>query len=224
MNKLFSTIIFLLFVAVLDAAPVETRFSMGAIVLGAKQSAYQVGGDQVLKELRIRTHIDPKDQNAWKWLTEKTLEKSPPFLWIVIGNRAKITPELVSGLQRFLFSGGTVLVEAERSHQAQFVLGELRKKVFYKKKITVVKDKELITRTYYILPKTTANTLKTIKYSDRILWIESNVPILTHVKPHYSSTRETAIRTAINVVLYTLTGSYKDDLTHLKYLMRRKKY
>jgi hypothetical protein len=224
MNKGIFVFLLIFAPAILSAEPVETRFTLGALVLGAKQSAYTVSSDQVLKELRIRTHIDPKDQRAWKWLTEKTIDQSPPFLWLIIGNRAKSSPELIASLQRFVFSGGTVLVEAERGAQAQFVLENLRKKVFYKRKVSIVQPKELITRTYYILPESTAKLMKTVNYADRILWVESSTPILTLIKPHYSTTRETAIRTAVNVVLYTLTGSYKDDLTHLKYLMRRKKH
>ncbi len=206
------------------SAPVETRFSIGSIVLGAKQSSYSTSSEQFLKELRIRTHIDPKEKQSWHWLGSSQIDQAPPFLWIIIGNRAKLSTELVTGLQRFLFSGGTLLIEAERSHQAQNVMHELREKVFYKRKISIVKKKELITRTYYILPENSAKTFKTIQYSGRILWIESSVPILAQIKPHYDANREAAIRKATNVVLYTLTGSYKDDLTHLKYLMRRKKY
>jgi len=224
MKASFSLLFLCLTIKCCFSAPVETRFSIGSIVLGAKQSSYRLSSEQFLKELRIRTHIDPKDQHGWTWLKSSQIHQAPPFIWIIVGNNAKISEELTTGLQRFLFSGGTVLIEAERSPQAQHMMNELRNKVFYKRKISIVKKNELITRTYYILPESTAKTFKTIQYSDRILWIESSVPILNQIKPNYDANKEAAIRKATNVMLYTLTGSYKDDLTHLKYLMRRKKY
>ena len=227
LTKMKINIFFFLFfstILTLYSAPVETRFSFGGLVLGAKESAYHRSSEQFRKELRIRTHIDPKDKNSWVWLNEKTIKNSPPFIWIVIGSSAKITPELVSALQRFLFSGGTAFVEAESSHQAQGALNDLRNQVFYKKKISEVKKKTLLTRTYYIISDNDAKSLKTIQYASRSLWIESNKPVLKRITPHYDASRESAIRKATNIVLYTLTGSYKDDLTHLKYLMRRKKH
>lgn len=217
---LFWVLIFCLATTSSPAAE-SSRFKVGCLVLGTVSSSYMNSGQTLLKELNFRTQVDPDIPAAWKKM-DSSLKGSPPFLWLIIGPGANIDKVLMQKLQRFMASGGTVLAEADGSPMAISHLKRLRHQLFSNKKIKRLKDGSLLTRTFYIVPTSISNSYKVLLNSGRLVWIESDRSLLLGIGSSGMS-REYSIRMGINIVLYTLTGSYKDDLTHLRYLMRRKK-
>jgi hypothetical protein len=175
---------------------------------------------QLIFELKNRTQVDPRDK-AWSWTSATELDKAPPLLWIFVGPKGSIEPELVQNLQRYIENGGTIVVEGMAA-SSRYRLRELQQKVFGDDNIHALKEDDLLTRTFYILPPSFSSQLKTVIKSGRVVWVESSQPLLRQLE-NTSPQREMRIRSCINICLYTLTGSYKDDLTHLKYLMRRRK-
>jgi hypothetical protein len=94
--------------------------------------------------------------------------------------------------------------------------------VFPDQKLRALKQDELLMRTFYILTPKMSSSLKTISRAGRVVWVEAARPLLKGLS-RSTAQREQRLRTCVNIVLYALTGSYKDDLTHLKFLMRRQK-
>lgn len=196
-----------------------SRFSVGGLNLGLSGGLLNKAKDELIKELTRRTQVDPDVQNGWTWVNHQ-LENSPPFLWILIKDGAIYDKELPGRIQRFIAMGGTVFIEG--SGVSQEVLRTLREKVFVDKQVKSVQKDELLTRTFYILPPAMSSRFRTIRQAGRVVWIESPMPLLTQLVST-SQQREMSVRACINIVLYALTGSYKDDLTHMRYLMRRRK-
>lgn len=224
MKKLSFFLISLFFSLSLYASEaIETRFNLAGMVLGQNKAPFLSNASQLLKECRLRTHVDPSE-NAWMWVNSQTIHKAPPFLWILVGSKTQVNDALVSALQSYILAGGTIFIEANSQAASKKALVELRKKVFFNKIIKPLRKDALLTRTYYILPTSSSKFVETYTQSGRIIWIESKTTVLSYIQAQQNPQREQKIRLAINVILYTLTGSYKDDLTHLKYLMRRKKH
>jgi len=196
-----------------------SRFSVGGLNIGENVVVLNRGKDDLLRELERRTQVDPDVQAGWVWVSQ-SLENSPPLLWLVLKNAALADRELPQRLQRFMAMGGTVFIE--NAGLGQDELNAFRELVFPDKSAAAVAKDELLTRTFYILPPEVAARFKTVRQAGRVVWIESPMPMLSRLSG-VTNDREMSIRAAINIVLYALTGSYKDDLTHMRYLMRRRK-
>lgn len=214
--------IFLLLVALpvsLGSASELSRFSVGGLNLGGSTSSLSQAKDQLIKELQRRTQVDPDSKAGWTWVNQ-SLENCPPFLWVFLKSGVMIEKELPQRLQRYLAMGGTVFVENNGLSQKE--LNDFREKVFPTKEIRGLAKDELLTRTFYILPPEVSSRFRTLRQAGRVVWIETPSPLMSKMTTS-SREREMSIRSAINIVLYALTGSYKDDLTHMRYLMRRRK-
>ena len=201
------------------AASELSRFSVGGLNIGESTSILNQGKYELIKELQRRTQVDPDLQKGWIWVNQD-LEKVPPFLWIVLKSGSLYDKDLPQRLQRFMAMGGTVFIENTSFSQKE--LSELRGLVFPDKEARGIGKDELLTRTFYILPPDVSSRFRTLRQAGRVVWIESPGPLLSRLAGN-SRDREMSVRAAINLVLYSLTGSYKDDLTHMRYLMRRRK-
>ena len=198
----------------------STRFGGALLLLG--EGLNSSAGDSLLlsKALEQRTQVDP-ELKSWLVVDELQLGEAPPFLWIMVAPGATWTAGLGEKLRRYIARGGTLVVEM--SHvAAQPQLDELRSQVFPDKNLGRLRSDALLTRTFYILPPESARALGTISSAGRVVWVEATRPMLKGLSQS-AAQREQRLRACINIVLYALTGSYKDDLTHLKFLMRRKK-
>jgi len=195
----------------------ETRFSVGCLVLGANIPKVRQAGLYLLEQLVSRTHTDPLMPQGWMML-DNSLRNAPPFLWLMVGPRAETDPELILRLQRFIATGGTIFAESDGSLQGDGLLKSLHQGIFAKSTQKNLQSGELLTRTFYIIPPSVINPIRIMKSQGRIACIESSQPLLETMIDN-----ENATRMGVNIVIYTLTGSYKDDLTHVKYLMRRRK-
>lgn len=198
-----------------------SRFSISGLTLGISKVRLNTSVSTLIQALNTRTQVDPFIKDGWKW-TNSDLKSGSPFLWAFLGSSYSVKNDIVQSLQRYIALGGTVFFESDGSPRANQQLIHLRKKVFFSDKSVRLKKGDLLTRTFYILPKSLASKFKILKKAGRVVWIESEQPLLVTLNGR-GDQREMGTRAAINIVLYSLTGNYKDDLTHLKYLMRRKK-
>lgn len=199
-----------------------TRFHLSGLKLGSSATLLESDAKVLLGELKKRTHVDPAS-DAWTWVTPDDLFKGAPFLWIFIGPDSVIESEDALKIHRFIAAGGTVMVEGS-GLQRTGSIRQLREAVFTKSSQSVrVKEDDLLTRTFYLLKPAFSKALGTFRQAGRVVWVETQQPLLYGIAKKGGQEREHRIRSAINIVLYALTGSYKDDMTHLKYLRRRKR-
>jgi hypothetical protein len=198
----------------------ETRFNAAVFHLGSAQGSHNSDIEALTKVLNQRTQVDPTEK-TWLQISEDEIDKAPPFLWIFIAPQANWSEALGEQLRRYLSKGGTLVLEMEH-FAAQAKVDQLRAEVFPDQKLRALKQDELLMRTFYILPPKMSSSLKTISRAGRVVWVEAARPLLKGLS-RSTAQREQRLRTCVNIVLYALTGSYKDDLTHLKFLMRRQK-
>jgi hypothetical protein len=198
----------------------STRFGGALLLLGEGLASSERDSLLLSKTLEQRTQVDP-ELKPWLLVDELELGKAPPFLWVMVAPGAMWSEDLGEKLRRYIARGGTLMVEMSHA-AAQPLLAELRAQVFPDKSLGLLRSDALLTRTFYILPPESARALGTISSAGRVVWVETTRPLLKGLAQS-AAQREQRLRACINIVLYALTGSYKDDLTHLKFLMRRKK-
>lgn len=194
--------------------------------MAAAEPQLLAGGEFLVQELNRRTQVDPFPDGGFRMLTAE-LEDVPPFLWIAVGAGARIDQALSEKLERFMASGGTVFAEPDGSAVALEKLRNLAGRLFRDQAPKPLSEGDLPARTFYFLSPASMEKLRIKKAAGRLVWIDSSVPVLKALAEHgkeSSEMGEEAIRASINIVMYTLTGSYKDDLTHVRYLLRRRKF
>lgn len=199
----------------------DTRFGLSVLVLGEKPANLKEDLDLFSRELKIRSHVDPPNP-GWTSVNPDNLFEASPFLWVILGARAGVPEQLPGDLRRFISIGGTVVVEGS-GLEAPGTLNQLRRRVFDQDgEADRVAPDDLITRTFYILKPESSRRVRSLHRSGRVVWMESRSSVLQGLDLSRAD-RENRIRLGVNLVLCALTGSYKDDLTHIKYLMRRRK-
>ena len=200
----------------------STRFHLSGLRLGSSSPTLDSDAGVLLGELTKRTHVDPT-KKAWSWVSPDSLFKGAPFLWVFVGSNSTMDKEKALKIHRFISAGGTVMVEGSGVQRAG-AIRQLREEVFSHSKGAIqVKKDDLLTRTFYLLRPEYSKALGTLRQAGRVVWIETQQPLLSGIARLGGAPREHRIRSAVNIVLYALTGSYKDDLTHRKYLRRRKR-
>ncbi len=200
----------------------DSRFSLGIVALGAKAENYAEPARRFLVELTRRTQVDPHPEEGPR-LVGQDLAGAPPFLWLAVGP-GEIPPDFSEKLQRFLASGGTVFAEPATLPEGREALRLLEERLFPGRKPGFVEPEDLITRTFYFLNEDTSRHLSALEEKGRLVWISADAPVLRNVLNAREINAEDALRIGVNVVIYTLTGSYKNDLTHVRYLLRRRKH
>lgn len=204
----------------------DSRFAMGYLALGTAEAPLARGCARLLQELNARTQVDPAPEGAQA--VKPDLAAPPPFLWIGVGPAAGLDEALVERLQRFLAAGGTVFAEPDGAPGSLERLRELAGRVFPGRGPEQLKDGDLLTRTFFFLAPATAPLLRARLEAGRVAWVDACVPVGRAMDVGARVTGgamsdEEAVRLGVNMAVYTLTGSYKDDLTHLRYLFRRRK-
>jgi len=200
----------------------RTRFNLSGLKLGTSSLSLEADARVLLGELTKRTHVDPA-KDAWSWVNAEDLFKGSPFLWIFVGPDSVPSQEEALKIHRFISAGGTVMVEGS-GLQRSGAIRSLREAVFSNSsRALAVKEDDLLTRTFYLLKPQFAKALGTYREAGRVVWVETQQPLLAGISKTGGVPREHRIRSAVNIVLYALTGSYKDDMTHRKYLRRKKR-
>ncbi|MBF0246382.1 MAG: DUF4159 domain-containing protein [Planctomycetes bacterium] len=203
----------------------STRFSAAFMALGCDAAGLNRAGERLIRELNTQTHLDPMPGQAWKRIDE-TLKGAPPFVCIVIGGEAELSPDLILNLQRYMSAGGTVLSMANGSQGSSARLLALSKALFPEKNPQVVDSGHILGRTFFMVSDSYMSHLRYERSGTRVCWLETEVPLLANLEASgqgRTMDSETSLKVLINVIFYTMTGNYKDDLTHVRYLFRRRK-
>lgn len=202
----------------------RNRFAMACMALGQEVSQLRSAGITFLEELEMRTQVDPLVPEGWVE-ADHDLKNAPPFLWLRVSSDADTEQAPIEALKRFMAAGGTVLAESDGREGGIRNLADIERRLFGEDKVEFLEAGSLITRTFYILPDHQAARYRVFRRANRTRWIATDLPLLQLISGQAGGGElsEYAVRTAVNIVMYTLTGTYKDDLTHLRYLMRRKK-
>lgn len=194
------------------------------------------------KELADRTSAPARLGPGTVRADEPALLAEPFALWGGDDGVPVLTDHEVSGLNRFIALGGVLLVDdfaPEKGTFSRSVKRELARVVPEGSPIPIG-DENVIFRSFYLLRRAAGRALGPAKLEAIIRGGLPQVIFSAHdlmgalarspsglspiaVTPGGDRQREKAVRLAVNIAMYVLCSSYKDDQVHAPFLMRRRK-
>ncbi|MDH3483581.1 MAG: DUF4159 domain-containing protein [Myxococcales bacterium] len=192
-------------------------------------------------EVRKRSSVEPMLEPGRARLGDDSLFRSPFIYWRGTDEIAPFSEESVDALRRYVHRGGFILVDDGSAGSEGFDRAVRREllRAFPATPLKPIPDDHTIYRSFYLLDRPVGRLagpefLEGIKYGDRIAIVYSRHDLggalqrdklgawSQAVVPGGERQRESAIRLAINIVLYALCTDYKDDQVHAPFIMRRR--
>jgi hypothetical protein len=159
---------------------------------------------------------------------------SEPFaIWAGAKQPQPLTRREVRSLRRFIALGGVLLVDELEPAKGAFLKGARQeiKRVLPEGSPITIGPENVIFRSFYLLRRATGRVAHDPKLGAIILSANDLLGALARapggvhpleVLPGGEPQREQAIRLAVNIAMYVLCSSYKDDQVHAPFLMRRR--
>lgn len=197
--------------------------------------------------LNMRTSVEPADPHALNLETD-ALELYPLIFFVVPENAAPLSDRAVARLNAYLRAGGALVIDTRTGGDpaAQTDVSRLETLLagLDAPQLQTVPDNHVLSRSFYLIKDYPG------RFAGRRLWIEktgepgatrgdgvsrlfigdadwvSAWAVDENGRDLYSvdggpQQRETARRFGVNLVMYVLTGSYKDDQVHIPALLER---
>ncbi len=192
------------------------------------------------QELMIRTSAPARQAPGTVRADDPLLLAEPFAMWGGEGNVPALTDREVSGLRRFIALGGVLLVDDFAPEDGAFGRGARRelRRVIPEGSPIPIGPENVVFKSFYLVrralgrvegpPKLEAiirGGVPQVIYSAHDLTgalargASGTHPI--QVTPGGEPQRERAIRLAVNIAMYVLCSTYKDDLVHESFLKRR---
>ena len=197
--------------------------------------------------LNMRTSVEPAEPHALNLETD-ALELYPLIFFVVPENAAPLSDRAVKRLNAYLRAGGALVIDTRAGGDpaAQTDVSRLETLLagLDAPQLQTVPDNHVLSRSFYLIKDYPG------RFAGRRLWIEktgepgatrgdgvsrmfigdadwvSAWAVDENGRDLYSvdggpQQRETARRFGVNLVMYVLTGSYKDDQVHIPALLQR---
>ena len=194
------------------------------------------------KELADRTSAPAKLGPGTVRADEPALLAEPFALWGGDAVVPALTDREVSGLKRFIALGGVLLIDDFAPENGAFLRSVKREmaRVLPEGSPIPIGDENVIFRSFYLLRRAVGRVEGPAKLEAIIRGGIPQVIFSSHdlmgalarspsgiepiaVTPGGDRQREKAVRVAVNIAMYVLCSSYKDDQVHASFLMRRRK-
>lgn len=193
-------------------------------------------------ELSTRTSAPARQSPTTVRADDPTMVAEPFAIWGGEGDVPALTEREVSGLRRFLALGGILFVDDFAPETGVFRAAakrELRRVLPEGSPIGVTGKDYLLFKTFYLVPRPVGRVEGPTKLE---VIVRGGVPQVifsahdllgalargasgTHplqVVPGGEPQRERAVRLAVNLAMYVLCSTYKDDRVHESFLKRRR--
>ncbi len=227
-------------------ATLETRLAYVVTGNAEVDNISRAGLEGLGEILRARTSVEPGDPIAVD-VEKDELRLFPLLYWPVTSDQATPTPKAMTAIDRYLKTGGIIFFDTRDQH---ITLGRGGLNPDLKRllrgidvpPLVAMPSEHVLTKSFYLLSDTPG------RWSGGRLWIEAgggriNDGVATiiigandfagawavdrsgrgtlPVSPGGEAQRELAFRLGVNLVMYALTGNYKDDGVHLNDIMQR---
>ncbi|MFN3610220.1 MAG: DUF4159 domain-containing protein, partial [Hyphomonas sp.] len=197
--------------------------------------------------LNMRTSVEPAEPHSLNLETD-ALELYPLIFFVVPENAAPLSDTAIARLNAYLRAGGALVIDTRAGGDAAAQTDVSRLETLLAgldaPQLQTVPENHVLSRSFYLINDFPG------RFAGRRLWIEqtgapgtargdgvsrlfigdadwvSAWAVDTNGRDLYSvdggpQQRETARRFGINLVMYVLTGSYKDDQVHIPALLER---
>ncbi|MCA9582232.1 MAG: DUF4159 domain-containing protein, partial [Myxococcales bacterium] len=204
-------------------------------------AAHGTAPSRIAWEVRKRTSIQTRLSPTSARLDSPKLAESPFLYWSGRESFDPLSDAEILGLRRFVELGGFVLIDDANPQSGGFAKAARRAlgRAFPSQPLVSIPRTHTVYRSFYLVDRPVGRvegppTLDGLEFDGRM------AVVMTHhdlggalardnigtweqsVVPGGLAQRETAMRLAVNLVMYALCLDYKDDQVHAPFIMRRR--
>ncbi len=191
-------------------------------------------------ELVRRTSAPAREEREVVSLDRPALFREPFAVWSGADDAGALSMSEVSGLERFLRLGGTLVVDDAAPESGAFGRSARREilRALPESPPVRLEASHVIFKTFYLLDRPVGRVLGPTHIDAVVRGRNAVVLFLAHdllgalarrgdgwafpVEPGGPEQREHAIRFAVNIAMYVLCSDYKDDVVHAPFLLQRR--
>lgn len=208
---------------------------------GGNWNMYPSSFAEIINLLMTTTSVEPELRRNDILLTDKDLFISP-FMWMV-GDREfdEFSGKDIKILRQYLLCGGLLVIDdavGHRNYGFDKSVRKLIRKLFPEKKFEKINEDHAIFRSYYLMRgiggrKMVSRHLEGIDVGRRtaVVYCRNNLlgawardrfgNWLYECIPGGEMQRLEAMKLTMNLIMYSLTGTYKKDLVHQPYIDKK---
>lgn len=218
----------------------STRLEVVGIDTGGKEPR-PTARRRLAWELRKRTSVQPRLSAGRVRLDDPSIFQKPFLYWSGAGAFASRSDAEIIGLRRFVELGGFLFIDDAEPDDSGFdsSITQALERAFPGRRLEELPTDHTLFHSFYLIDRPVGRVegparLRGLRIGDRVAVVYSRHDIagaierddlgtyLHAVVPGGAMQRETAIRLAVNIVLYALCLDYKDDQVHAPFIMRRR--
>ncbi|MCX7944751.1 MAG: DUF4159 domain-containing protein [Deltaproteobacteria bacterium] len=238
-RQFLSTLLTIPFIPNIFALLDYSKFTAAKVKYNGNWNLRENALRRIMYEVNKRTSISCSKEPAVVEPSDTAIFNYP-FICIS-GDRElpDFSPLSITRLKRFINKGGFIFVDSseERSDEFYKSIRKLANQIVPGTEFTTLDGNNVIYKTFYMLTRSYGRLNKRdffegIIYENRIAILFSHNDLLGSLErdelgnykysiPDESNRRELSIRTAVNIVMYSLTVDYKDDQIHHPFIKER---
>jgi len=205
---------------------------------GGNWDPYSTGFDEIVNMLTATTSIKPEPKRNDISLSDKNIFISP-FLWMTGDSEFQdFTEEEIGILRQWLLCGGLLIIDdtsGSRNYGFDLSVRKLIKKIFPDTELEKIREEHAVYRSFYLMRgvggrRIVNRYMEGIDVEGRTVLIYSQNNIygawardrmgnwLYECIPDGETQRIEAMKLTINLIVYSLTGTYKKDMIHQPYI------
>lgn len=191
-------------------------------------------------ELVRRTSAPGREEREVVNLDRPALFREPFAVWSGAEDVGALSKSEVSGLERFLRLGGTLVVDDADPDNGAFGRSARREilRALPESPPVRLEPSHVVFKTFYLLDRPVGRVLGPAHVDAVVRGRNAVVLFLAHdllgalarrgdgwafaVEPGGMEQREHAVRFAVNIAMYVLCSDYKDDVVHAPFLLQRR--
>ena len=238
----------LLFVLVLASPDLPGQVSAGdqqvvvsMLPCADGQQVRKRGFRQLAWEIQKRTSLEVALDAVDADPAGRELFATPFLIWSCQGPVAKLSPAAEQNLQRFLSLGGLLWIDdplADENGAFRTSIAALMKRLWPDKPLQPLTRRHVLFKSFFLIEqqggRRQVGPMQGLELGERLAVILTPNDLLGALSRDLlgnqeltvdggSLMREHALRTAINLIMYSLCLDYKDDRVHLPFILKRRR-
>jgi hypothetical protein len=193
---------------------------------------------QVYYYLQNTTSLRVKPNRRVVTADDEEIFYSPFLLFTGKGSYPEFTEDQIINLKRYILGGGILLIDTAGDEQFSQCADKTIKKIFPEREYEKVKQDNALFRSFYLVDYVSGRTIRSpylegITINSRLAVIKSHNDIMGiwprdnlgnwkfPLIPDKYGQRKEAIKLTLNIMMYSVCGTYKSDPVHQPFIKRK---
>ncbi len=185
------------------------------------------------------TSINMIDERRIVTLNDRQLFYSPFLLFTGLGNYPAFTSEEIENLRNYIKGGGMLLIDTAGDPEFTESVDRTVKRVFPSREYTRIPNDSAVFKSFYLIDFVSGRDIKApylegIELDSRLAVIksENDLPgvwprgrtgdFRYELNPGKPAQRKEALKLTLNILIYSVSGTYKSDPVHQPHIERKR--